>query len=159
MSHLKVRRVVTGHDGQGNAVIASDATFLGKVLDGAAEMDLAWSTATFPSDNNEDTDGGQRNVGLVSPGGSVLQFVSMHPHSSSPHHRTQSLDYGIVLEGEIELERDNGATTRLHPGDVVIQRGTIHTWRNPTDRMSKMVFVLLDAEPVKVGDSELQPAL
>ncbi|MFF0815001.1 cupin domain-containing protein [Rhodococcus sp. NPDC003318] len=157
MSHLNVRRVVTGHDDQGNAIITSDETLPTKVLGDEAEMVLGWTTAVFPSDNNDDFDGALREVRRVSPGGSVLQFVTMYPHTSSKHHRTLSLDYGIVLEGELELELDNGVTTRVKAGDVVVQRGTIHTWRNPTDRITKTAFILLDANPVKVGDRELEP--
>jgi len=157
MPHLNVRRVVTGHDHDGNAVIREDKTMETKVLGTEAEMVLAWTTAEFPSDNNDDVDGALREVRRVSPGGSVLQFVTMHPHTASRHHRTHSLDYGIVLEGEITLELDNGEETVLRRGDVVIQRGTIHTWRNDTEAPTKVVFVLLDAQPVVVHGEELAP--
>lgn len=157
MPNLNVRRIVTGHDESGRSIVKTDSVLPGKVLGDAAEMVLAWTTDTFPSDNNDDFDGAQREVHRVSPGGTVLQFVDMYPHTSSKHHRTRSLDYGIVLDGEIDLELDNGVKTRCKKGDVVIQRGTIHTWSNPTDEVSRMVFVLLDAEPVAVGDSVLEP--
>lgn len=157
MPHLNVRRIVTGHDDDGNAVIHEDKTMETKVLGAEAEMVLAWTTAEFPSDNNDDFDGALREVRRVSPGGSVLQFVTMHPHTASKHHRTHSLDYGIVLEGEITLQLDNGEETVLRPGDVVIQRGTIHTWRNDTDAPTKVAFILLDAKPVVVNGEELPP--
>lgn len=159
MSSHGVRRVVTGHSDDGTAVIASDTVLPWKALDEAAEMVLAWSTDMMPSDNMDEQDGALREVGLVSAGGSVLQFVSMGPHTSSPHHRTISLDYGIVLEGELELELDKGITTRVFPGDVVVQRGTIHSWHNPADVASKMAFVLLDATPVTVGEHVLPMAV
>lgn len=157
MPHLNVRRIVTGHDSDGNAIFESDKLMETKVLGQEAEMVLAWTTAIFPSDNNDDFDGALREVRRVSPGGSVLQFVTMHPHTKSKHHRTHSLDYGIVLEGDITLELDNGQTTVCHPGDVVIQRGTIHTWRNDTDKPTKVAFILLDAKPVVVGGRALDP--
>ncbi|MBV8747568.1 MAG: cupin domain-containing protein [Xanthobacteraceae bacterium] len=62
--------------------------------------------------------------------GSVLRIVDIPPSVRSPMHRTSSLDYGLLLSGELSLELDDGAVTDLHPGDVVIQRGTIHAWVN-----------------------------
>ncbi|WP_028266056.1 cupin domain-containing protein [Arthrobacter sp. MA-N2] len=158
MAYLNVRRVVTGHDEEGNAIFQSDEVLDTKVLGAEAEVVVPWTTAVFPSDNNDDFDGALREVRRVSPGGSVLQFVSMYPHTESKHHRTLSLDYGIVLEGELELELDNGEKTVVKAGDVVVQRGTIHTWRNASDEMSKVAFILLDANPVKIGEKELDPA-
>ena len=58
-------------------------------------------------------------------------------------HRTETLDYGIVLEGEIYLVLDDSETL-LKPGDVVIQRGTNHAWSNRSDRVCRMAFILLD---------------
>lgn len=157
MPTLNVRRIVTGHDADGSAVIREDKMMETRVLGAEAEMVLAWTTDTFPSDNNDDFDGALREVKRVSPGGSVLQFVTMHPHTSSKHHRTLSLDYGIVLEGEVTLQLDNGEETVCRPGDVVIQRGTIHTWRNDGDVPTKVAFILLDAKPVQIGDKTLDP--
>jgi quercetin dioxygenase-like cupin family protein len=59
-------------------------------------------------------------------------------------HRTESIDYGIVLEGAIVLSLDDGSETLLRPGDVVVQRGTDHAWENRTDEATRMVFVLVD---------------
>lgn len=157
MSHMHIRRVVTGHDAQGRAVIETDQTLAGQVLGDAAEFAMVWSTDRFPSDNLDPFDGAQRAVRRVSPGGSVLQFVNMNPGKGSAMHRTRSLDYGIVLEGEIELVLDDGVTTRLKTGDVIVQRGTIHAWRNPTDRVTRLLFVLLDAQPLQIGDQTLEP--
>ena len=158
MAYLHVRRVVNGHDAEGNAVIKSDSVLDTKVFGTEAEMVVPWTTAEFPSNNNDDYDGALREVRRVSPGGSVLQFVSMFPHTESKHHRTHSLDYAIVLEGELELELDNGEKTTVKAGDVAIQRGTIHTWRNASDKMSKVAFVLLDAAPVEINGQQLPPA-
>ncbi|QAY59554.1 cupin domain-containing protein [Microbacterium protaetiae] len=157
MTELNLRRVVTGHDAEGNAIFVSDREMETKVLGSEAEMVVAWTTATFPSDNNDDFDGAEREVRRVSPGGTVLQYVTMHPHTESKHHRTHSLDYALVLKGELELELDNGASKTVHAGDVVIQRGTIHTWRNASDEPSLVAFILIDALPVTIGGNELAP--
>jgi quercetin dioxygenase-like cupin family protein len=71
-------------------------------------------------------------------------------------HRTQSLDYGVVIEGEIECILDSGEKRLLRRGDVCVQRGTMHSWRNTsTDAWARMLFVLLPCEKVKVGELEL----
>lgn len=60
-------------------------------------------------------------------------------------HTTDSVDYGIVIEGEISLELDEGKTVALEPGDVVIQNGTRHAWRNPGAKPATLIFVLIGA--------------
>jgi quercetin dioxygenase-like cupin family protein len=72
----------------------------------------------------------------------------MAPNTISPMHKTASLDYGIVLEGEIELVLDSGETRLMRKGDVCVQRGTNHAWRNVTGDggWGRMVYVLVAAE-------------
>ena len=93
-------------------------------------------------------DGAEQDSTLSNANGSVLRIVEMAPGHRSPMHRTPSLDYGIVLSGEIELELDDGRSVLLHSGDVVVQRGTIHAWRNPGAMPARMAFVLLSAAPL-----------
>lgn len=62
-------------------------------------------------------------------------------------HRTETLDYGILLDGELWLELDDGVTTHLRAGDVVVQRGTRHAWRNRGELTATMCFVLIGAAP------------
>jgi len=142
-----VRRVVTGHDRDGRAVLRSDDRFETQIIpSGDAAFALLWTTEKVPADNNDETDGRLRDAGLTLERGSVIRIVDMMPGGVSPMHRTNSIDYGIVLSGEVELELDDGATTLLGPGDVVVQRGTIHLWRNrsATD-VCRIVFVLTEA--------------
>ncbi|MFF5968677.1 cupin domain-containing protein [Streptomyces collinus] len=61
-------------------------------------------------------------------------------------HATPTVDYGIVLQGEIVLELDDGHRTSLSAGDIVIQNGTRHAWRNRSDQPATMAFVLIGAE-------------
>nr|GAT47299.1 predicted protein [Mycena chlorophos] len=77
------------------------------------------------------------------------------PGDVTPAHRTQSLDYGIVMKGSVVLELDNGERTTLNEGDTVVQRGTMHTWRNETSEWCKMYFVMIGANPVEIGDKKL----
>ena len=74
-------------------------------------------------------------------------------------HRTNSVDYGIVLDGELDMELGDGEVVHLQAGDVVVQRGTNHAWINRSDRPCRMAWILIDADPVKVGDQELQPTM
>lgn len=152
-----VRRVVTGHDLAGKAIFVSDDRFDPvDVPNGDAAMCLIWTAPDLPIDNNDPTDGRTRPAGLTLRGGSVIRTVDMYPGEQSPFHRTNSLDYGIVLSGELELELDDGALVLLSPGDIVIQRGTIHLWRNPSDSVScRIVFVLTEAIPVEINTSLL----
>ena len=148
-----VRRVVTGHDAAGKAVVISDASFPGVPNPkGTAQFTLVWTSASAPADNDDPTDGRARDVDLTLPGGSVIRVVDMLPLTTAPMHRTSSLDYGIVIAGSIELILDDGVSTLVHPGEIVVQRGTIHSWRNPSaDVTARVAFVLLDAKPVTVG--------
>lgn len=148
-----IRRVVTGHDADGRARFVSDAAFVPRdVPSGDAAMCLLWTAPDLPVDNNDTVDGRNRDAGTTLHGGSVIRIVDMYPGQRSPMHRTSSLDYGIVLSGELELELDDGIATRLHPGDVVVQRGTMHLWRNPSaTETCRIVFVLTQATAVEVG--------
>jgi len=152
-----VRRVVTGHDRDGRAMLRSDDRFETRLIPGGdAAFALLWTTESVPADNNDETDGRLRDAGLTLDGGSVIRVVDMMPGGASPMHRTNSIDYGIVLSGEVELELDDGVTTLLGPGDVVVQRGTIHLWRNrsATD-ICRIVFVLTEAAAYRHDGQEL----
>ena len=144
---LPVRRVVTGHDRAGRAVILSDALFAPTPIpSGDAEFLLLWTTASVPADNNDPSDGHERPAGLTLDAGSVIRVVDMLPGKASPMHRTNSIDYGIVMSGEIELELDDGSRTRLGAGSVIVQRGTSHLWRNPSlTEPCRILFVLIEA--------------
>lgn len=74
--------------------------------------------------------------------GTVLRFVDMAPNDTSPMHKTASLDYGVVIEGPVELMLDSGETQMMYRGDVCVQRATNHAWRNPNDFWVRMMYVL-----------------
>ena len=153
-----VRRIVTGHDAAGNAVVMSDAMFDSVPNPkGTALFTLVWTSDGAPVDNDDATDGRDRHVDLTLPGGSVIRVADMLPMTTAPMHRTSSLDYGIVISGAIELLLDDGSATLVEAGGIVIQRGTIHSWRNPSaDQTARMVFVLLDAKPATVNGAPLR---
>ena len=157
MSTTPIRRIVTGHNVAGRAVVIADTVLdATRSPNGDALFTLVWTTATAPVDNDDPADGCDRAVGLTLPGGSVLRVVELLPGKRSAMHRTNSLDYGIVLSGAIELELDEGVVTLIDAGSIVIQRGTIHAWRNPSANIpARVAFVLLDATPATVDGEPL----
>ena len=151
---LQVRRVVTGHDKDGHAVFLSD--------DVVKEGDMGcimWTTSTSPANNNGTKDEGNCNVGSITrPGGTVFRIMEIDPHQPAGlMHRTNSVDYGLVLEGEVDLELDDKKVVHLKAGDVIIQRGTIHAWHFNSAHPTRIAWILVDAEPVKVDDKTLEP--
>lgn len=166
MEH-RIRRVVTGHDADGSAVFKADEWLdmrrvglheIKEAAEDPAYFGKLWTSVQSPADINDDTDGALRASGLTLPGGSVLRIVDMPPHHRSPMHRTQSLDYGLVLVGRAVLELDAGRRVALSAGDVVVQRGTIHAWLNETDEWARLAFVLLDATPAVTAAGVLEPS-
>jgi len=154
----KFRRVVTGHTQEGTAIYVSDEAFETEIVPtGDAKMSLVWTTGELPADLNDDTDGRAREAGVTLDGGSVIRVVDMLPGATSPFHRSSSIDYGIVLSGEIELELDNKVSKTMGPGSIIVQRGTIHLWRNPSEtEMCRIVFVLTEATPFQVDGKPLE---
>lgn len=159
-----IKRFITAHRADGRAVfstqLAEESTM--KPLPDNMAFALSYTTNSFPVDMAEDKDvsaySGYLNnpPGLTIPGGTVLRHVDFVPGVTCAMHRTVSLDYGICLEGEIECILDSGETKTLKRGDVCIQRGTMHAWRNPSDKeWSRMVFVLQPCKPVIVKGQEL----
>ena len=175
-----IRRVVTGHEPDGKAVVLSDGA-LPHVTRPPGQPGLAfheiWNTGQMPMTLSfaeaEPTD---RHRDTAPPrGGTVIRIVDIPPEGqdgpgfdrdaagdlfaavglqgNEDHtipgrhplmHRTESVDYGVVLSGEIVLLLDEDEVP-LGPGDVVIQRGTIHAWANRSDAICQMLFVLTDA--------------
>ena len=141
------RRVVTGHDAQGNSVFVGDGPppIVRTAPDGAYFFEL-WNTDAVPAPiapvEQEPT---ERDLTVPpAPGGTKIRINEFPPGVVSPTHRTQTVDYGIVLEGEVVLVLDREEERVLGPGDVVVQRGTDHRWENRTDSVARMAFILVD---------------
>jgi quercetin dioxygenase-like cupin family protein len=156
-----IRRVVTGHTKEGIAIFTADDQFETIVIpSGDAAMATIWTTATVPADCNDETDGRLRDAGTTLKGGSVIRIVDMLPNASSPFHRTSSIDYGIVISGKIELELDNQVFKTIEAGGIIVQKGTIHKWRNPSsDEICRIVFVLTEAKAYEVNGKPLNEVM
>lgn len=152
---LQVRRVVTGHDERGRAVVSIDET-LKNIYSSrpGTTASVIWTTDATPADNSGSEDAGARKVGLTLAGGTVFRVVEFAPGNAARVHRTDSIDYAVVISGEIDMELDD-AEVRLKAGDVLVQCGTIHNWVNRGDKPCVIAFVLIDAKPVTIGGKTL----
>ena len=152
---LQQRRVVTGHDANGRAVVKIDE--ISKNLTSGrpgATACVVWTTEAFPVDNTGDVDQSLRQVGTTLNNGTVFRVVEFAPGVTPRVHRTDSVDYAVIMSGKIDMELDDSVVS-LKAGDVLVQRGTIHNWVNRGSAPCVIAFVLVDAKPVKIGGKVL----
>jgi mannose-6-phosphate isomerase-like protein (cupin superfamily) len=145
---FKIRRVVTTHDADGKAVVMADAPADNPTSrrEGHASH-LIWMTDATPSDLSDDEDMGARDVGRPPPpGGTIFRVLELQPGVAAEMHRTDTVDYVIILEGAIDMEMDDGVEVRLEAGDVLVQRGTYHSWINRGTVPCRLAAVLVDAK-------------
>ena len=142
---VNIRRVVTGHDAKGKAVVQIDE--MCKFTSGRRNHQacVVWSTGSFPTDCDDPIDGGTRTVGFTDPNGTVFRIVHYEPNVEPRNHRTESIDYAIVMDGEIDMLLDD---TEVHckAGDVLVQQGTNHAWVNKSGKPCRICFVLIDSQ-------------
>jgi quercetin dioxygenase-like cupin family protein len=152
---LKLRRVVTGHDKDGRAVVKIDE-IVKNVQSRRPKMSSAvvWATDSFPVDNDGDQDQASLPQGTTIKNGTVFRVVRYEPGVVPRRHRTDSVDYAVVIQGMIDMELD-GETVTLNQGDVLVQRGTVHNWINRSNDVAIVAFVLVSAKPVTVGGKTL----
>jgi quercetin dioxygenase-like cupin family protein len=144
---INIRRVVTGHDANGNAVVRIDDVGA-HVASGRPQMSrqLIWTTDEVPVHFTEDGDDmGAREIGTTIPHGSVFRVVEYAPGVTPRRHRTDSIDYVVVMSGEIDMELDD-TVVHLRAGDVLVQRGTMHNWVNHGTAPCVIAFVLISAD-------------
>lgn len=153
---LKLRRVVTGHDSNGRAKVLIDeqVTNVFSPRPGAA-YSVIWSTEGFPVDNDGDADPSAKKIGTTIDDGTVFRVVSFGPGVVPRNHRTDSIDYAVVMSGEIDMHLDDGVVVHLKAGDVLVQRGTIHNWVNTGSVPCIIAFSLIASKPVTAGGKPL----
>lgn len=150
-----VRRVVTGHDANGVAKVINDGPATNKKYPRpGAVATLVWVTDEMPASMpvGEDVeDMGARILGTAPPpNGTRFTVNDIPPGNRGATHRTETIDYVIVISGEIDMELDN-STVKLRAGDVMVQRGTNHAWVNRGTEVARVAFVLVDAKPLGIG--------
>ncbi|KZT37395.1 hypothetical protein SISSUDRAFT_1062854 [Sistotremastrum suecicum HHB10207 ss-3] len=155
------RRIVNTHDHSGNVVAQDEPLpFHGISTLPGLESAFVWTTSETPStDNNKgpEYDGNSvplPGLRLVSENGTNCRYTDLVPGGYIPRHRTSSVDYNVLLFGTLISILPDGSETVLHPGDVVVQRGTAHAWRNPGPNWARWVSILVHAEPAKAVDGE-----
>jgi mannose-6-phosphate isomerase-like protein (cupin superfamily) len=176
----KVRRVVTGHDAQGTAVVLKDGDIESVKRSAGVASALLWVTEETPANMEGSADRGARSIGVPPPpNGSILRVVDFppvtreaeaidqetllksmgadqHSHGGGPArhafmHRTRSVDYAIVLQGEIDMLLDD-SEVHLKAGDFLVQQATNHAWVNRSDKVCRIAFVLIDGiDPLPAG--------
>ncbi len=153
---LHIRRVVTGHDAAGRAVVKIDEPAKNVISNrpGASSC-VVWSTRGFPVDNDGDVDPTAAPIGTTLQNGSVFRIVRYEPGVTPRNHRTDSIDYAVVISGQIDMELDDGVVVTLKAGDVLVQRGTIHNWVNRGTEVCVVAFVLISAKPVTAAGKPL----
>jgi hypothetical protein len=169
-----VRRVVTGHDGSGTAIVLSDGAAPNvRARDNGMVSTLLWATDETPADIAGSADRADRQSGVAPPpAGTILRVVDFPPEPASGSafdnaemlrqmglpednpaaarikhpgaHRTRSIDYAIVLAGEIDMLLDD-SSVHLKAGDILVQQGTNHAWVNRGSAPCRVAFVLIDA--------------
>jgi quercetin dioxygenase-like cupin family protein len=148
-----VRRVVTGHGATAKVLIDATASNRRISKSGGAST-LIWCTDRTPADisvgeNIEDM--GARVLGTPPPpNGTRFTVNDIPPGKTGSMHRTETIDYVIVLAGELEMQMDD-STVKLKAGDVLVQRGTNHAWINRGPNPARVAFILIDAKPLGIG--------
>ena len=174
LSPKPVRRIVTGHDNGGKAIVVMDGAAPNQRVRQATGLvsTLVWVTDEAPADISRNADRADRESPVAPPArGSILRVVDFppagdtggisneamlkemgisHDHGGKPArhpftHRTRSVDYAFVLEGEIDMLLDD-SEVHMKAGDIMVQQGTNHAWVNNSDKVCRMACVLIDAE-------------
>jgi hypothetical protein len=173
------RRIVTGHRGAKSVVLSDQRREPYKFRTVAGfEHTYMWSTDGTLESDPEEVDRELPKSALPPGNGSLLQIVTFPPatgasstsdpsqasqefltrlpglaekfeRDGSRMHVTQSVDYAILLDGELWLELDDGATVHLSAGDTVVQQATRHGWRNKGERPATIAFVMLGGIPAR----------
>ena len=152
---VQVRRVITGHDEKGRAVVKIDEVSQNVTSSRAGQTAcVVWTTESFPVNNTGEADEGLRKTGTTLKNGTVFRIVEFAPGVAPRNHRTDSIDYAVVVSGEIDMEFDD-SVVHLKAGDVLVQRGTIHNWINRGTQPCVIAFILIDAKPVEAGGKVL----
>jgi quercetin dioxygenase-like cupin family protein len=153
-----VRRVVTGHDEAGRAVVQIDEVCT-QFVEGRPNGFACnvWTTDTVPADNDGHEDAGRRpGKFTMIENGSVFRLLDFRPGLAQRIHRTDSIDYIVVMRGEIDMELEpGGQVVHLKAGDVMVQRGTVHNWINRGTETCLLAVILLHAKPVEAGGKTL----
>jgi oxalate decarboxylase/phosphoglucose isomerase-like protein (cupin superfamily) len=182
MELKSTRRIVTGHDSQGKAVVLFDSD-LPPQKRGANGVTLLWVTRESPVDAAAADDRAQIAIGVPPPDqGTIFRVVEFAPGTAHPTpidhnevlrsmgidpatqgyarhlhtHRTRTIDYAVVLEGEIDMLLDD-SELHVKAGDVLVQQATNHAWVNNGAKPCRIAFILIDAKTPAAWEKRWAP--
>lgn len=141
---MKIRRIVTGNNEKGKSIIRWDNEIYSKPGRPGFEQFPLWATKDLPAKFTED-DPNDWELGTSLADGSVFRICRYKPGVSERWHQTDSIDFGLVLSGELWMQMDEGEV-HLKTGDVIVQRGTNHNWQNRSKEMCLVAFILIATE-------------
>ncbi len=143
---MEVRRIVTGVNDAGQSTVWIDGPATNAVSRRPGHQSrLIWVTEETPASIFGETDEGARDIGRPPPSnGTIFRVIEIAPGCTAEMHRTDTIDYVIVMSGEMDMELE---TERVHltAGDVIVQRGTLHNWVNNGSEPCRVAAVLIDA--------------
>ena len=141
---LEVRRVVTGHDKNGKARVIIDELSDNVISRRAGQQStVIWATDQTPPNLEALNDLSPDVKSTTVANGTVFRVSRFEPGVAPRNHRTASMDYAVVLSGQIDMELDDGEVVNLRAGNVLVQRGTVHNWTNPGTEPCIIAFVLM----------------
>ncbi len=152
------RIVIASHNEEGKSVFSrdSDAPLFGPFGPKASQFTTLFTSDAVPASNTAPLPPlVTSSIPRPGPKGTLFGTTDMAPHATSPFHRTSTLDYMVVLKGEIVARLDDGVETTIKEGEMMVQMGTIHAWENKTDQWCRMLFVMLAAEKVVLKDGKV----
>ena len=145
---IKVRRVVTDHDAHGKAIVSSD-----KIMDNVGRLRsgnfnaLIWMTDDTPAEIEGPEDPAARTIDIEPPArGTVFRILELLPGKDAYMHRTDTIDYALVMSGECVMVLDDGKEVTMRAGDVLVQRATWHGWANRSGAPCQIAFILIGAK-------------
>jgi quercetin dioxygenase-like cupin family protein len=151
------RLVVTTHTDDGTSTFLSDKVVdlfhpFGPAVAGFGRFD---SHITVPVSNATSPPDFAHQLPRCPPSGVVFTTSDFPGNYTVPMHRTISLDYAAVISGEIVLKLDSGEEKTVKAGEFIVQRGTNHQWINRTDKVCRVVFVMVGAEKIELPDGRV----
>lgn len=156
MPVIPIRRVVTTHDTAGRAKVLFDDVAPRNInFRKGSDTTLIWVADQLPASNEGDEDTSMLNIDTAVDSGAVFRIVDFSPGVAPRVHRTQSIDFAVVMSGSIWMELDDGVEVVLNAGDVLVQRGTVHNWVNRGSEICRVAFVIVSSKPITTGGGNL----
>lgn len=141
------RRIVVGLNEQGRSCVQIDGP-----TSAFGGSHLVWRTEAIPADNAHpgDCPAATFNFDVMHSGGSIFMVMDFSPNAADFWHATDTIDYIVLLQGEVTLATQTGEVT-LKAGDFLVDRGIVHSWRNTSGAIARAAIILLPAHPVGKG--------